>query len=196
MAKKERSEKEQAAEELSFQRETIRVGMRRNGFRAGDVLLVVLAIAVTALMIILGARVIPSLRESLSSYNEELLFTVEYPISLTDTLPQSGDGWTLLDSDGRICIVRLVEFSAEEGICRVMLYQKNAEYREDVGYSIGNTRISVGSTVYFCGVSDRYFAATVLSLESKRFPPPVYEETGSEDSTDTDGAGKKEELNE
>ena len=195
MAKKERLEKEQAAEELSFQRETMRVGMRRNGFRAGDVLLILLAVTVTVLMIVLGARVIPSLRSSFSSHNEELLFTVEYPLSLTDTLPQTGDGWTLLDSDGKICTVQLVEFSAEEGICRVMLYQKNAVYRENIGYSSGNTRISVGSTLYFCGVSDRYFAATVLSLESKRFPTPVYEETEIEDFADTDDI-KKEELNE
>ncbi len=180
MAKKDRSEKEQLAEELSFRRETMRVGMRRNGFRAGDVLLVALAVAVTALMIVLGARVIPALRASFSSYSEELLFTVEYPISLTDTLPQAGDGWVLLDSDGMICTVQLVEYAEEEGICRVMLVRQNAVFREGVGYSIGNTRVSVGSVLYFRGMSDRYFAATVLSLESSRFAPPVYEKAEDE----------------
>ena len=192
MAKKEKNEREHTSEELSFQRETLRIGMRRNGFRAGDVLLVVLAVAVTALMIILGARVIPALRASFASHNEALLFTVEYPLSLTDTLPQEGDGWVLLDSDGMICNVQSVDFSAEEGICRVVLLRKNAVYRENVGYSIGNTRVSVGSTLYFCGVSDRYFAATVLSLESDRFSPQITEEETLFEDIDAEKEGANE----
>lgn len=173
MAKKEFSDKESLGEELSFRQPPPRNGMRRGGFRAGDMLLVALAILVTALMIFLGAKVIPALRESFSSYSEELYFTVEYPISLTDTLPQAGDGWVLLDSDGAICTVRLVEYSEEESVCRVTLLRSNATYREEVGYEIEDIRIAVGSTLYFRGVSGRYFAATVLSLESERFASSV-----------------------
>ncbi len=196
MAKKELSEKELSSDELSFRRQPMHIGMRRGGFRAGDILLVVLAVLVTALMIFLGAKVIPAIRSSFSSYSEELCFTVEYPISLTDTLPQEGDGWVLLDSDGAICTVRLVEYSEEDGVCRVMLLRSNATYREESGYQIEDIRISVGSTLYFRGVSGRYFAATVLSLESTRFAPPVHDQTESEGDGETENTENGEDLNE
>jgi len=187
VANKELSEKELLGDESSIRQHVSRSSMRRGGFRAGDMLLVLLAILVTALMIFLGAKVIPALRASFSSYSEEICFTVEYPMSLADTIPQAGDGWVLLDSDGAICTVRLVEYSADEGICRVMLLRSNATYQEEYGYRIEDIRIAVGSTLYFRGVSGRYFAATVLSIESDRFHPPVHDSTESE-GYGTDGA--------
>lgn len=193
MAKKELSEKELSNDDLAFRRQPLRSGVRRSGFRGGDMLLVLLAVLVTALMIFFGAKVIPAIKESFSSYSEDISFTVEYPFSLTDTLPQEGDGWVLLDSDGATCTVQLVEYSKEDGVCRVALLRKNATYREETGYQIEDVRISVGSTLYFRGVSGHYFAATVLSLESDRFAPPVHDYEGSEEN----GEGENgEDLNE
>lgn len=169
MAKKEIPEKELSGDELSFRKRNVQNSVRRGGFRGGDIVLVLLAVAVTAVMIFLGTRVIPAIRENFSSYHEEVRMTVEYPVTLTDMLPQAGDAWTLLDADGAICTVREVDYSEEEGICRVTLLRKDAVYRDGEGYTIENIRIAVGSKLYFRGVSDRYFAVTVLTMDSDRF---------------------------
>lgn len=170
MAKKETTEKTLLADARADRRNSISNGSRKSGFRMGDLLLVILATSLIAVLILLGAEVIPSIRRSFSTYKEEIVFTVEYQMPPIEELPRANDQWVLLDSDGAVCTVRKVEYSLEEKVCSITLLRKNALYRDGEGYMIDETRIAVGSTLYFQCSGDQYFAVTVTALESERFP--------------------------
>lgn len=149
--------------------------IRRGVFHSGDILLVCLAVLLIALLILIGSVVLPAIRENFREYNESLLFTVEFPLEAGEELPKIGDGWVLLDSDGAVCTVRAVEYLEDEALCHVTLLRKNTVYREGEGYSIGETRVAVGTTLFFRRDIDRYFAASVTALESDRFLPQTEE---------------------
>lgn len=169
--------------------------VRRGGFRAGDAVLVVLAILLVAVLILLASTVLPAIRENFREYEEELLFTVEIPMQSENTgaLPEAGDAWVLLDSGGAVCTVRAVEYVEEAAVCRVTLLRRNTIYREGEGYHIAGTRIAVGSTLYFRRDPEYYFAALVTGLDSERFALPA-ETTDSEETRDPEEAITPEET--
>ena len=154
---------------------------RQSPFRAGDVVLVLLAILLIAALIILAYWLVPRVRENYREYKEELLITVELPLSagLLENLPKAGDAWVLLDSDGAVCTVRSVDYEEGDTVCRVTLLRREAIYRESEGYHIAGTRVSIGGKLYFRRDLEDYFAATVVGMTSNRFPE-IEETTASE----------------
>ena len=145
--------------------------IRKNGIHAGDVILVILAVLLMAVLILAASIVVPAVRARFSEFDEELLFTVEFPLTAENAqkLPEIGDVWMLLDSDGAVCTVREVNYSEEDSICRVALLRGSATYRKGEGYVIESTRIAVGATLYFKRNPEHYFAVTVTGLSSERF---------------------------
>ena len=152
-----------------------------HAFHFGDALLILLAVLLVAGLILLAAVIVPAIRANFREYDEELRFTIEVPMTDTQFLPKAGDAWILLDSGDAVCTVRDVAYSQETATCRVTLLRKYATYREGEGYMIEGTRIAVGTTLYFrCG-PERFFAASVLGLQSDRFELP--ETTADPDGT-------------
>lgn len=147
---------------------------QHSGFHVGDALLIWLAVLLATALILFAAVIVPAVRENFREYDESLLFTIEIFVTPEDlnTLPKPADSWVLLDSNDAVCTVRTVDYTAGESSCRITLLRKSATYREGEGYMIEGTRIAVGSTLYFLRDSGRYFAASVTSVSSDRFPLP------------------------
>ena len=72
---------------------------RRGSFRAGDAVLILLAVLLVAVLIVLASVIVPAVRENYREYKEELLITVDIPVTheRVERLPVPGDAWVLLD---------------------------------------------------------------------------------------------------
>ena len=149
--------------------------MKGSSFGAGDFLVILLALILVAVLVLLATRSLPGLRADFEKQEEEIFLKVEYPIQSGsgEALPKKDDPWVLLDSDGAIFTVHSVELSYDQTVCRVLLKRK-VSYREGYGYSVEDTRIAIGTTLYFrkdlAANQVAYFAVSVIGLHSARFP--------------------------
>ena len=146
--------------------------LNRNAFRPGDAVLILLAILLVAVVIALASVIVPEVKDNNKEYKDELLITVDLPVSPESGigLPSVGDRWILLDSNGAECTVRDVRYEEGATLADVTLLRKEAIYRDGEGYLIAGTRISVGGKLYFRRDREEYFAATVTGMNSARFP--------------------------
>ena len=139
----------------------------RRGFRLGDLVLIVVILALIAFFSYVIKEIAPVIQSIFDHRYEDLTFTVSVPIQALseEDYPVEGDSMRLLDaSEGGNCIVVAAALSEDGQMLFVTLTKENAHYREGVGYEIDNVRIAVGASLDLFFDGKQAVSARIVSL--------------------------------